>query len=65
MKAREVHKLGTEELDIEVMQLRRKLFELESQRVTERIQDTSQFNRIKKDIARLLTEKRMRAGTSS
>ena len=65
MKAREVHKLGTEELDIEVMQLRRKLFELESQSVTERIQDTSQFNRIKKDIARLLTEKRMRAGTSS
>jgi ribosomal protein L29 len=65
MKAREVHKLGTEELDIEVMQLRRKLFELESQRVTERIQDTSQFNRIKKDIARLLTEKQMRAGTSS
>ncbi|MCH2151923.1 MAG: 50S ribosomal protein L29 [Phycisphaerales bacterium] len=65
MKAREVHKLGTEELDIEVMQLRRRLFELESQRVTERIQDTSQFNRIKKDIARLLTEKRMRAGTSS
>ena len=50
MKAREVHKLGTEELDIEVMQLRRKLFELESQRVTERIQDTSQFNRIKKDL---------------
>ncbi|MCH2132391.1 MAG: 50S ribosomal protein L29 [Phycisphaerales bacterium] len=65
MKAREVRKLGTEELDIEVLQLRRKLFELESQRVTERIQDTSQFKRIKKDIARLLTEKQMRAGTAS
>ncbi len=65
MKPRNVHKLGTDELDIEVLQLRRKLFELESQRVTERIQDTSQFKRIKKDIARLLTEKRMRAGASS
>ena len=65
MKPRNVHKLGTDELDIEVLQLRRKLFELESQRVTERIQDTSQFKRIKKDIARLLTEKQMRAGASS
>ena len=65
MKPRDVHKLGTDELDIEVLQLRRKLFELESQRVTERIQDTSQFGRIKKDIARLLTEKRSRAGAKS
>jgi len=65
MKPRNVHKLGTDELDIEVLQLRRKLFELESQRVTERIQDTSQFKRIKKDIARLLTEKQMRAGANS
>ena len=65
MKPRNVQKLGTDELDIEVLQLRRKLFELESQRVTERIQDTSQFKRIKKDIARLLTEKRMRAGANA
>ena len=65
MKPRDVKKLGTDELDIEVLQLRRKLFELESQRVTERIQDTSQFGRIKKDIARLLTEKRGREGAKS
>ena len=65
MKPRDVKKLGTDELDIEVVQLRRKLFELESQRVTERIQDTSQFGRIKKDIARLLTEKRGREGAKS
>ncbi|MDG2423740.1 MAG: 50S ribosomal protein L29 [Phycisphaerales bacterium] len=65
MKPRDVNKLGTDELDIEVLQLRRKLFELESQRVTERIQDTSQFGHIKKDIARLLTEKRTREGAKS
>ena len=65
MKPRDVKKLGTDELDIEVLQLRRKLFELESQRVTERIQDTSQFGHIKKDIARLLTEKRNREGAKS
>ena len=28
MKPRNVHKLGTDELDIEVLQLRRKLFEM-------------------------------------
>ena len=65
MKPRDEKKLGTDELDIEVLQLRRKLFELESQRVTERIQDTSQFGHIKKDIARLLTEKRSREGAKS
>ncbi len=65
MKARDVRKLGTEELDIEVLQLRRRLFELQSQRVTERIQDTSQFKSIKKDIARLLTEKQARAKAAS
>ena len=65
MKPRDVKKLGTDELDIKVLQLRRKLFELESQRVTERIQDTSQFGHIKKDIARLLTEKRSREGAKS
>ena len=49
MKPRDVHKFGTDELDIEVLQLRRKLFEVRSQRVTERIQDTSQFKaKIKK-----------------
>mgnify|MGYP002017542019 CR=1 FL=1 len=65
MKARDVRKLGTEELDIEVLQLRRRLFELQSQRVTERIQDTSQFKSIKKDIARLLAEKQARAKAAS
>jgi large subunit ribosomal protein L29 len=65
MKSRDVHKLGTEELDIEVLQLRRRLFDLENQRVTERIQDTAQFKGIRKDIARLLTEKQMRAGATT
>jgi large subunit ribosomal protein L29 len=65
MKSRDVHKLGTEELDIEVLQLRRRLFDLANQRVTERIQDTAQFKGIRKDIARLLTEKQMRAGATT
>ena len=60
MKAREVHKLDTEELGIEVKTLRRKLYELRCQAVTEKIQDTSQFRKIRKDLARLLTEESAR-----
>ena len=61
MKAKEVHKLSNEEIDVEVDRLRRRMFELRSQAVTEKIQDTSQFGKVKKDIARLLTERSMRS----
>ena len=60
MKAKEVHKLSDEEIDVEVKRLRRRLFELRTQAVTEKIQDMSQFRKIKSDIARILTEKSMR-----
>ena len=60
MKAKEVHKLSEEEIGFEVDRLRRRLFELRQQEVTEKIQDTSQFGKIRKDIARLMTEKNMR-----
>jgi large subunit ribosomal protein L29 len=60
MKAKEVHKLSDEEIGIEVSRLRRKLFELRTQAVTEKIQDTSLFAKIRKDVARLLTEKNSR-----
>lgn len=63
MKAKAVHKLGEEELAIEVDNLRKKLFELKTQSVTEKIQDTSQYSKIRKDIARLLTEQTMRQST--
>jgi ribosomal protein L29 len=64
MKAKAVHKLGDEELEIEVCNLRKKLFELKTQGVTEKIQDTSQYSKIKKDIARLLTEQNTRQTTA-
>ncbi len=56
MKAKDVHKLKDEELQVEAGRLRRRLFELRSQSVTEKIEDTSQFRKTRKDIARLLTE---------
>jgi len=61
MKATAVHKLGDEELTIEVDNLRKKLFELKTQGVTEKIQNTSQYGKIRKDIARLLTEQTLRS----
>jgi len=64
MKAKAVHRLGEEELTIEVDNLRKKLFELKTQGVTEKIQDTSQYGKIRKDIARLITEQVSRRKTA-
>ncbi len=60
MNAKAVHKLSEEELTIEVDNLRKKLFELTTQSVPEKIQDTSQYGKIRKDIARLLAEQTLR-----
>ncbi len=64
MKQKEVRKLNDEEILVEVERLRRKHFELRTQAVTEKIEDTSQFGKIKKDIARLLTEQKAREAAS-
>jgi large subunit ribosomal protein L29 len=56
MKAKEAHKLSDEEVAIETTRLRKRLFELRQQGVTEKIADTSQFKKIRKDVARMLTE---------
>ena len=61
MTPKEVRKLNDEEISVEIERLRRKHFELRTQAVTEKIEDTSQFGKIKKDIARLLTEQQSRA----
>jgi len=65
MKAKEVHKLSNEEIDIEVARLRKKFFELGTQSVTEKIEDTSQYGKIRKDVARLLTEMNSRRANAT
>jgi large subunit ribosomal protein L29 len=60
MKAGEVHKMSVEELGVEVAKLRNDLYDLRTQAVTEKVEDTSKFRKLKKDIARLLTEQRSR-----
>jgi large subunit ribosomal protein L29 len=63
MKARtkELRKMEAEELQIELKQLRRKHFELRVQGVTEKITNTSQFLKVRRDIARVLTELKSRS----
>ncbi len=60
MNAKEIQKLSDEEIAVEVKRLRQKRFDLRTQAVTEKIQDTSQFAKTRRDIARLLTEKASR-----
>lgn len=67
MDAAEVRKLNGEEIDVELTRLSRRLYDLRVQTVTEKIEDPSQFKKIRRDIARLKTErndrvKRQQAG---
>ena len=60
MKAKEVHNFNDEEVAVEIERLRKRMFELRTQKVTDKIEDTSQFKKTRRDIARLLTEQRAR-----
>ena len=60
MKADEVHKMSDEEITVEVGRLRRHLYDLRAQAVTEKLEDPSQLSKGRRDIARLLTEERAR-----
>ncbi|QDU71768.1 50S ribosomal protein L29 [Mucisphaera calidilacus] len=60
MKASEIRELKDEEIVHEVRRLRRELYTLRSQAVTEKLENPRQFGVIRKDIARLLTEQTAR-----
>lgn len=55
MKISDIRELKTEEIHAELDRLRRHLFDLRSQRVTEKLEDSSQVGKVKKDIARVFT----------
>ena len=67
MTGAEVKKLRDEEITVELKTLRQKLFDLRNQTVTDKVADVSQFGKLRKDIARLLTEQtgRARPGTGT
>lgn len=61
MKGNEVRAMRDEEIKLELAKLRNELFDMRSQAVTEKVEDTSKFSKLRKDIARLLTEQHRRA----
>jgi len=60
MKISEIRQLTDEELRTELERLRRHLFDLRSQAVTEKLEDSSMLTKAKRDIARILTARRER-----
>ena len=60
MKASEVAKLSLDEIKAEETKLRAEHFALRSQAVTQKIENTAQLGNIRRDVARLLTERKKR-----
>ena len=60
MDASEVHKMSDEEMRIEGQRLRRQHFDLRAQSVTEKLENPKILMGIRRDIARIKTEQRMR-----
>jgi large subunit ribosomal protein L29 len=60
MTGKEVRVLKDEEIRVELRRIRKKLFDLRCQSVSQKVQDSSQFMKMRRDIARLLTEQRRR-----
>lgn len=65
MKGQEARALTEEKFNAELADLRGKLFSFRTQTVTEKVEDNSQFKKIRRDIARLMTvqTERRNAGT--
>ena len=55
MKMQEIRQLSDEELQAELDRLRRHLFDLRAQAVTEKLEDPSMLRKTKSDIARIMT----------
>lgn len=62
-KPSEIRKYANDKLAAEVKGIERRLFDLRSQAATEKLADTSQFKKLRKEIARLKTETRARSAT--
>jgi large subunit ribosomal protein L29 len=56
MNGAEVRKLSAEEIEVETARMQRRVYDLRCQAITEKIEDPSQFRKVRRDIARLKTE---------
>lgn len=61
MNASEAHKMTDQELREETQRLRRELYNLKSQAVTQKLENPKAPINIRRDIARLLTEQKQRS----
>jgi large subunit ribosomal protein L29 len=59
-KSKDINRMSDEELGEEVRSIRRRIFDLRTQAVTEKIEDTSQFRKTRRQVARLLAEQTAR-----
>jgi large subunit ribosomal protein L29 len=64
MKVSEIRQMKTEELHGELDRLRRHLFDLRSQAVTENLQNPAMLTKARRDIARIFTVLRERGEKS-
>ncbi len=64
MKAEEFRAMNVQELHSQLADLRRRLFDLRAQAVTEKLEDPTQLGKTKRDIARILTVLRERGETN-
>ncbi len=55
MNITEIRDFTAEELQVELSRLRRHVFDLRSQAVTEKLEDPSMITKARRDIARILT----------
>jgi len=60
MTGSEVRKMNDEELTVEEERLRRQHYDLRAQAVTEKLENPKMMPMIRRDIARVLTERRRR-----
>ena len=64
MTTEQIRAMKTDEMHNELERLRRHLFDLRAQAVTEKLEDPTQLGKTRKDIARLLTFMRQRGETN-
>lgn len=56
MEASEIRRMSDDELKAQLGVLRERLYRLRTQMVTEKVEDTSQVRKLRRDVARVLTE---------
>ena len=60
MKASEIREMNPDELTDELERLERRLFDIRTQAVTEKLEDPTQLTKAKRDVARIKTVLRER-----